>query len=97
MAHYNDDYEDEDFSENFEYCNIHGQPLVVLQADSGDLYVNLKDIRRTGFALFRRDTFDSVLVDNRFVNHFLMLKERFSICYQATSIDIIIKETFLGK
>lgn len=72
MAHYGD-YEEDDFSENFQYCNVHGQPLTVLEADSGDLYINLKDIRKTGFALFRRDTFDSVLVDNRFVNYSLIL------------------------
>uniref|UniRef100_V5H027 Tudor domain-containing protein n=1 Tax=Anoplophora glabripennis TaxID=217634 RepID=V5H027_ANOGL len=92
MAHYGDDYEDDDFSENFDYCNVHGQPLVVLQADSGDLYVNLKDIRKTGFALFRRDTFDSVLVDNRqigkeFELHLLSEAKNYILKNRVASID----------
>ncbi|KAJ8925333.1 hypothetical protein NQ315_009163 [Exocentrus adspersus] len=53
------------FLANHDYCNVHGQPLVVLESDNGDLYVNLKDIRRTGFAIYRTDTFSPVLVDSR--------------------------------
>lgn len=60
-----DDYLEDEFSENCDYCNVHGQPLTVFQADSGDFFVNLKDIRKTGFALFRRDTFDSILINKK--------------------------------
>lgn len=60
-----EDYLDDEFTENFDYCNIHGQPLSVLQSDSGELFINLKDIRKTGFALFRRDTFDAILLDRK--------------------------------
>lgn len=60
-----DGYLEDDFSENLEYCNVHGHPLVVFEGDTGDIYVNLKDIKRTGFALFRRDAFNSLLVDQQ--------------------------------
>lgn len=60
-----EDYLDEEFSENFDYCNVHGHPLSILQAETGEFYINLRDIRRTGFALFRRDTFDSILIDRQ--------------------------------
>lgn len=60
-----DGYLEDEFSENLDYCNVHGQPLVVFEGDTGDLYVSLKDIKKTGFALFRKDTFDSILVDRQ--------------------------------
>lgn len=61
-----DDYLDDEFIDNVDYCNVHGQPLSVLQADSsGELYINLKDIKKTGFAIYRRDIFDSILIDKK--------------------------------
>lgn len=59
------DYLEDEFTENHDYCNVHGQPLIVFQADCGDLYVKLKDVKRTGFAIFRRDTYNSILVDKK--------------------------------
>lgn len=60
-----DDYLEEEFSLNCDYCNVHGQPLAVLGSDTGELYVSLRDIKQTGFALFRRDSFDSILVNKK--------------------------------
>ncbi|CAH1117114.1 unnamed protein product [Phaedon cochleariae] len=59
-----DDYLDEDFLENHEYCDIHGNLLTTVEGEySNDLYIKLKDIRRAGFAVFRRDTFDRLIVN----------------------------------
>lgn len=53
------DYIKDEFSPNYSYCNIHGDAIEVLEGDSGDIYIKMEDIKRTGFCLFNRSTFDS--------------------------------------
>ncbi|KAG5876468.1 hypothetical protein JTB14_010157 [Gonioctena quinquepunctata] len=86
------DYLEDEFTENVEYCDIHGNPLVVFQADSGAVYVNVKDVRRAGFAIFRRDSFNQLLLDRRqiqkeFELHLLSEAKNYILKNKAIAVD----------
>ncbi|XP_074035782.1 uncharacterized protein isoform X2 [Leptinotarsa decemlineata] len=88
----NYDYLDDEFSENTDYCDIHGNPLVLFQADSGAKYVNVEDVRKAGFAIFRRDCFNPLLVDRRqiqmeFELHLLSEAKTYILKNKAVAID----------
>nr|CAI5838100.1 unnamed protein product [Callosobruchus analis] len=45
------DFTDEDegeFTQNTDYCTLHGDPVTVLTDDSGEIYVNYRDVKKAG-------------------------------------------------
>lgn len=45
------------------YVDVHGRPLAVVRDDMNEIYVPLREIRRTGFEIFRQDNFNVSLSD----------------------------------
>lgn len=55
--------EDFELQPNFNYCNIHGDPLEVFESiDTCELVIKLRDLKKTGFQVFKIDEFDSARV-----------------------------------
>ncbi|XP_060535989.1 uncharacterized protein LOC132707966 isoform X2 [Cylas formicarius] len=44
------------------YVNGHGRPVTVLRADNGQLFVDLNDIRASGFAIFRKEDYKTTIL-----------------------------------
>ncbi|CAH0551662.1 unnamed protein product [Brassicogethes aeneus] len=46
---------------NSDYVDIHGRNLDVLEGLQGEIFISLKEIKQTGFAIFRRENFEPTL------------------------------------
>ncbi|VEN37382.1 unnamed protein product [Callosobruchus maculatus] len=83
------DFADEDegeFSQNTDYCTVHGDPVTVLTDDTGEIYVNYRDVKKAGFALFRRDNFDALLMDRK------QISKEFELFLLAEARTYILKK-----
>lgn len=45
------------------YVDVHGRPLTVMRDEMNEIYVPLREIRRTGFEIFRKDNFNVSFAD----------------------------------
>lgn len=45
-----------------EYVDVHGKEVEVLQAENGQLFVNLDDVRTAGFNIYPKESFENASI-----------------------------------
>lgn len=95
---YQDDMEEGSFLGD-DYVDIHGRPVEVLEGENGKLYVNLEDVRRAGFNIFDKESFENAVITRdielrQFYNYMLNKGKQYVIKLQKNFNKDEVLSTF---
>ncbi|XP_076259996.1 uncharacterized protein LOC143196224 isoform X2 [Rhynchophorus ferrugineus] len=81
------------------YVDCHGRPVEVLEGDDGKLYVSLDHIRRAGFELFLKDSYDNAVITQdidlkHFMSYMLNQGMRYALKYKKIFNEKEVCNTF---